>query len=113
VNDVTAPAVLPLHGLSVPLAALEQLLADFPHLPAPTINITTIYPDRLELSFFDNLSAFEAWRAALRISPQQVDCATQSSGRTWRLSTTTETGAATIRLVGYTDTPTQIGGELR
>ncbi|MYS24674.1 hypothetical protein GA0115240_167016 [Streptomyces sp. DvalAA-14] len=109
-NSVTAPAPLPLHALSIPLTVLRRLAEDFPHLPAPTVDVTTIYPDRLTLTFFDNLPAFEAWRAALRISCEQVTCNIQSSGRQWRLNAQTAFEGATVCLVGYADVP-QAGGE--
>ncbi|EGX54417.1 hypothetical protein SZN_38058, partial [Streptomyces zinciresistens K42] len=43
-------AILTLDGLSVPLGALRLLAVDFPDLPAPVVDVSSLYPERLSLS---------------------------------------------------------------
>ncbi|MEW1724388.1 hypothetical protein [Streptomyces sp. NPDC093109] len=85
--------------LAVPLTAVRLLLADFPHLPAVDIRVSTIYPQRLELALHDNLAAFEAWREALGIAPDAVACAELPS--VVQLEVLTVFAGATVRLCGY------------
>ncbi|MFI6661932.1 hypothetical protein ACIBL8_41195 [Streptomyces sp. NPDC050523] len=90
-----------LNELSVPLRALRLLTVDFGHLPAPTVHLSTVYPDRLELSFHDNLAGFEAWREALGIAPDAVAHDTQGDGRTRVLKVTTDLAGAVLELIGF------------
>ncbi|MFI8989419.1 hypothetical protein ACIG63_31210 [Streptomyces antimycoticus] len=96
---------LTLDELAVPLRALRLLAADFGHLPAPCTRVSTIYPNQLELSFHDTLTDFEAWREALGIAPDAVDCREQGGGCTRALSLTTDYVGAELRLVAYADVP--------
>ncbi len=96
---------LTLDGLAVPLRALRLLAADFGHLPAPAVRVTTIWPDRLELDFHDDLAGFEAWREALGIAPDAVTHGTQSEGRTRVLRMVAEYAGAQLELVGYGHIP--------
>ncbi|MCQ6253280.1 hypothetical protein [Streptomyces malaysiensis] len=102
---------LTLDELAVPLRALRLLAADFGHLPAPCAHVSTIYPNRLELSFHDDavkdkaLADFEAWRDALGITPDTVDCREQGGGRTRALTLTANYAGAELRLVAYADVP--------
>ncbi|MEU4891936.1 hypothetical protein AB0B12_23900 [Streptomyces sp. NPDC044780] len=96
---------LTLDELAVPLRALRLLAADFGHLPAPCTHVSTIYPNQLELSFHDDLTDFEAWRDALGIAPETVDCREQGGGRTRALSLATDYAGAELRLVAYADVP--------
>ncbi|MFD8391184.1 hypothetical protein ACFV2N_18795 [Streptomyces sp. NPDC059680] len=96
---------LTLDDLSVPLRAMRLLAADFGHLAAPTVGVTTIWPDRLELSFHGDLADFEAWRDALGIAPDDVTHSTQSRGRTRVLLALGEYAGATVKLVAYADMP--------
>ncbi|MET8249360.1 hypothetical protein ABZV31_36325 [Streptomyces sp. NPDC005202] len=96
---------LTLEDLSVPLRALRLLAVDFGHLAAPAVRVTTIWPDRLELEFHDDLAGFEAWRDALRITPDAVTHSTQSGGRTRVLRTVAEYAGAKLELVGYGRVP--------
>ncbi|WP_394816786.1 hypothetical protein [Streptomyces lonegramiae] len=108
-NDVLAlhelAVPLTLDELAVPLRAVRLLAADFGHLPAPCVHVSTIYPNQLELSFHDGLDGFEAWRDALGIAPDAVDCREQGGGRTRALSLTTDCAGAQLRLVAYRDVP--------
>ncbi|MEV5777558.1 hypothetical protein AB0L49_41200 [Streptomyces antimycoticus] len=96
---------LTLHELAVPLRALRLLAADFGHLPAPCTRVSTVYPDQLELSFYDDLTDFEAWREALGIAADAVECREQGGGRTRALSLTSDYEGAELRLVAYADVP--------
>ncbi|MFE2303293.1 hypothetical protein ACFXAW_34445 [Streptomyces sp. NPDC059445] len=92
---------LTLDDLAVPLRVLRLLAADFGRLPAPTVHVTTVWPDRLELEFHDDLAGFEAWRDTLGIAPDAVTHTTQSAGRTRVLHAHTEYAGARLALVGY------------
>ncbi|ASQ96014.1 hypothetical protein [Streptomyces sp. 11-1-2] len=94
---------LTLDELAVPLRALRLLAADFGHLPAPHAHVSTIYPNQLELSFHDGLTDFEAWRDALGIAPDAVECREQGGGQTRALSLTTDYAGAELLLVAYGD----------
>ncbi|MFJ9902023.1 hypothetical protein ACIRVK_03775 [Streptomyces sp. NPDC101152] len=96
---------LTLDGLAVPLRALRLLVVDFGHLPAPTVGISPIYPDRLELALHSGLTGFEAWREALGVAPEEVTYRLQSDGRTRVLRTTIAYAGAELELVGYGDVP--------
>ncbi len=95
-----------LADLTVPVTALIALEAKFPHLPAPCVNVTTIFPDRLELSFhYDDFAAFEAWREALNMLPTDVEHHVQGSGTTAVRSVHGRFAGARVRLVGYSPIP--------
>ncbi|KUN91127.1 hypothetical protein [Streptomyces caeruleatus] len=96
---------LTLDGLSVPLRALRLLAVDFGHLPAPEIDVSTIYPDRLVLRFHGGLADFETWRNALGIAPDDVVYREQSDGRTRVLKTSIDYAGAVLELTGYGDVP--------
>ncbi|BBC35861.1 uncharacterized protein SGFS_071550 [Streptomyces graminofaciens] len=94
---------LTLDGLAVPLRVLRLLAVDFGHLPAPEIDVSTIYPDRLVLRFHHDLADFEAWRDALGIAPDDVAYREQSDGRTRVLKAHVEYAGAVLELIGYGD----------
>ncbi|MFI1367772.1 hypothetical protein [Streptomyces griseochromogenes] len=95
---------LTLDGLSAPLRALRRLAVDFGHLPAPMVDVTTVYPDRLKLAFHYDLADFETWREALDIAPDAVAHATQGPGGGTRvLSASVEYAGAVLELVAYAD----------
>jgi hypothetical protein len=91
--------------LAAPLRALRLLAANHPGLPALEARVSTVYPDRLTLSVYDDPSAFEAWRAALGVLPESVTHGVQSGGRTRVLSASTEYAGACVRLVGFSEAP--------
>ncbi|MFT9476327.1 hypothetical protein [Streptomyces sp. Mo3] len=99
---------LTLENLAVPLRVLRLLATDFGHLAAPEIYISTIYPDRLELRFHDDLSGFETWRDALGIVPDDVDYHEQSDGRTRVLKASAAYAGAVLELIGYGDVPAPV-----
>ncbi|MEU2507655.1 hypothetical protein ABZ621_23500 [Streptomyces sp. NPDC007863] len=95
-----------LADLTVPVTALIAMEAKFPHLPAPCVNVTTIFPDRLELSFhYDDFAAFETWREALNMPPAAVEHHVQGGGTTAVRSVHGRFAGAHVRLVGYAPIP--------
>ncbi|MFE5871679.1 hypothetical protein ACFQ6V_23945 [Streptomyces roseifaciens] len=97
--------VLSLGDLRVPLVALRLFGADFAHLPAPCLSVSTIYPDLLELSFHDGLAAFEVWREALGLASEAVSYREQSAGSTRVLHAEGDYAGARVRLTGYAKIP--------
>ncbi|MFD7137401.1 hypothetical protein [Streptomyces sp. NPDC059894] len=98
---------LTLDNLATPLRVLRLLAVDFGHLPAPNVQVSTVYPDRLELTFHSGLADFEVWREALGIRPDAVVYREQSSGRTRLLTALSDYAGATLELAGFghVDTP--------
>jgi hypothetical protein len=96
---------LTLDDLSVPLRALRLLAVDFGRLPAPALRVGSVYPDRLELSFHDDLAGFEVWREALGVTPDAVAHSTQSNGETRVLKATADFAGAVLVLTGFADIP--------
>ncbi|WP_217185272.1 hypothetical protein [Streptomyces sp. AC495_CC817] len=94
---------LTLDGLTAALRALRLLVTDFGHLPAPTVRVSPIYPDRLELSLHSGLPDFEAWREALGIPADGITCHVQGDGRTRVLRTVAAYAGAELELIGYGD----------
>ncbi|MER5399244.1 hypothetical protein [Streptomyces sp. NPDC002599] len=107
---------LALDDLAAPLRALRLLAMDFGHLVAPSVAVSTIYPDRLELTFYSSLTDFEVWRQALGICPDTVIYREQNASRTHWLTASTEFAGTTLELTGYGDidtpdpSPTVVGG---
>ncbi|MGW0699244.1 hypothetical protein ACWD0A_07900 [Streptomyces sp. NPDC002867] len=103
---------LTLDDLAVALRVLRLLAADFGHLPAPSVRVSHIYPERLELTFYDDLPGFEAWREALGGAPDAVTYREQSDGRTRVLLTVVDYAGAEVHLTGFADivTPALVGG---
>ncbi|MDQ1037332.1 hypothetical protein QFZ75_003748 [Streptomyces sp. V3I8] len=104
--------MLTLDEVAVPLRVLRLLTVDFGHLPAPSVHVTTIYPERLELSFHDDLAGFEEWREALGVAADAVTYRQRSDGRTGVLSASVDHAGATVHLIAYADvvTPALVGG---
>ncbi|MFI0192161.1 hypothetical protein ACH4PW_32040 [Streptomyces sp. NPDC017082] len=101
---------LTLDALAAPLRVLRLLAADFGHLPAPDVDLSRIYPDRLTLRFHEGLNAFEAWREALAVPLEKVTHGVQGDGMTRVLKATTDYAGAVVHLHGYTDVPATHGG---
>ncbi|MEU4099249.1 hypothetical protein AB0F16_01110 [Streptomyces tanashiensis] len=96
---------LTLADLSAPLMALRMLGAEFPHLPAPCVAVSTVYPERLELSLHDDFAGFEAWREALNIAPESVVHRVQVGGQTGVLRVHATFAGAELELIGYAKVP--------
>lgn len=97
---------LTLDDLVMPVRVLRLLVADFGHLPAPDVHVSTIYPERLELSFYDDLPGFEMWREALGVDPDAVTYREQGGGRTRVLRSTVAYAGVELELIGYGDVAT-------
>ena len=91
--------------LSTPLMTLRLLGSEFPHLPAPSVSVSTIFPDLLDLSFHDDFAGFEAWREALGIDPRDVVHHVQGNGRTGVLDVHGVFAGARLRLTGFAKVP--------
>ncbi|MEU8988665.1 hypothetical protein AB0C98_19815 [Streptomyces sp. NPDC048558] len=102
--------VLTLDELAAPLRVLRLLAADFGHLPAPDVDLSRIYPERLTLRFHEGLHAFEAWREALAVPPEKVTHGVQLDGITRVLKASTDYAGAEVHLHGYSDGPAADGG---
>jgi hypothetical protein len=89
-----------LKELNAPLLALRVFGAEFAHLSAPCLSVSTVYPDLLELSFHDNLAGFEAWRDALGLTTESVSYHEQGT-HTRVLTAETHYAGARLRLTGY------------
>ncbi len=87
--------------LAAPLAALRLLAMDFAELPAPSVKISPLFPNQLELSLYDDLGLFETWRAALGIAAADVEFRELDAGRLWALRASCAFAGAELRLVGY------------
>lgn len=87
--------------LSRPLALLRLLAVDHPDLPAPDVQVSPIYPERLQLSVHDDFGTFEAWREALGIDPDTVERKLQSADTTVVLKASATIADASVELVGY------------
>ncbi|MEV0175004.1 hypothetical protein AB0I00_28285 [Streptomyces sp. NPDC050803] len=96
---------LTLDDLAVALRALRLLALDFGHLPAPVVNVSDIFPNRLKLSFHDGLDAFESWREALGIAPDAVTHGMQNGEHTRVLKASVEYAGATLELTGFAEVP--------
>ncbi|QIB44875.1 hypothetical protein [Streptomyces aureoverticillatus] len=92
---------LAMKELAVSLRALRAVVAEFPALPAPAVHLSPIFPERLELSLHDDLGAFEPWRLAFDIAPEDVRFGTQSDGQTWVLKAHADFAGASVHLIAF------------
>ncbi|WP_320774619.1 hypothetical protein [Streptomyces sp. CRN 30] len=99
---------LTLQDLAAPLRVLRLLAVDFGHLPAPHVQVSPVYPERLEMRFHDDLPGFEAWREALGVAPDEVVYREQSDGRTRVLMAMAAYAGAAVELTGFGDIPTLV-----
>lgn len=100
-----------LADVRAPLLALRMLLTELPDLPAGTVRVSDVYPDRLDVTLHNDLSLFEIWREALGIAPGLVTCGTQNSGGTWVLTVSADYAGATVCLTGFSRVPAlAVGG---
>ncbi|MFJ5802974.1 hypothetical protein [Streptomyces decoyicus] len=102
---------LTMADLATPLRLLRLLAVDHPDLPAVNVDVSTIFPNQLELVSHDDFHAFEAWRSALGIQPETITYAEQSGGRTRLLRAAVDYAGARLCLVAYSSTHRQAGGE--
>lgn len=86
------------------LRLTRSLAADFPHLPAGRLQVDSICPNELTMSFHSSGSSFggfEAWREALAIDPDSVTHSLQSGDMTAVLCAVTERDGVRVELVAY------------
>ncbi|EFL01988.1 conserved hypothetical protein [Streptomyces sp. SPB78] len=91
---------LRLQDLSAALTALQLLTLNHPELPAPSADVSTVFPDRLRLAFHEGLADFEAWREALGLASEAVEL------RLWGRASGSLRGSvtyagATVELIGF------------
>ncbi|WP_329208350.1 hypothetical protein OG257_16055 [Streptomyces sp. NBC_00683] len=91
------------NGLAAAVAALASLVERFPELPAADVGLSTIYPNRLDLSFHGDLGKkhFEAWRSALGISHALVSRDEEIGGPLMWVQAEAALDGVTVRLTGY------------
>ncbi|MGY4990414.1 hypothetical protein [Streptomyces nigrescens] len=94
-----------LSALGAPLLLVRIFSAEYSHLPAPCLDVSTVYPDLLTLSFHNDLSGFETWRDALGIAAESVSHHVQCDGRTQVLEAKADYAGARLHLVGYAKIP--------
>ncbi|MGW9070948.1 hypothetical protein ACWGQT_16095 [Streptomyces yangpuensis] len=95
-----------LASLGTPLTALRIFTSEYGHLPAPSVSVSTLYPDTLVLTFYDDLAGFETWREALGVPSVSVSHGVQGGGRTRVLEAETGYVGGVVKLVGYATIPT-------
>ncbi|MGW5272960.1 hypothetical protein ACWEQP_10320 [Streptomyces sp. NPDC004044] len=91
----------PMNSLAAAVATLRSLVERFPDLPAADAAVSTIFPNRLALSFHGDLGKFEAWRSALAISHTLVSREEEIGGPLMWLTAETVLDGVTVRLTGY------------
>ncbi|MFD4915955.1 hypothetical protein ACFWNR_22370 [Streptomyces virginiae] len=101
---MTTPT-MPLSALGAPLMALRIFADEYRHLPAPWVTISTVSPDLLELSFYDDADGFEIWCEALRIRPEAVQHSVQRDGRTRVMQAVTNYSGGPLKLICFTTIP--------
>jgi hypothetical protein len=121
VTTIPAPETTTVPGTAVTLGgqgaaitALASLRAAMPHLPAAVIGLSDIWLDLLDVSFHPRdddptssaLAAFEAWRAALGVTTDAIECRQTPGAAFMTLRATIRWGGAEVRLTEATD-----GGE--
>ncbi|MFF4390750.1 hypothetical protein ACFY0G_28785 [Streptomyces sp. NPDC001552] len=94
-----------LREMQAPLLVLGVFAGHFWHLPAPTVSVSSVFPDRLDMDFFDTPAAFEAWREALGIDPQTISEHVQGNGVNRVLEVEAEWGGARLRMRSFAPVP--------
>ncbi|MFH8518237.1 hypothetical protein ACH4CE_24740 [Streptomyces gelaticus] len=98
--------------LSAAVAVLASLTEKFPDLPAPEARISRHYRTRVELSFYEDLGSFEAWRSALGVDPARVRLAAQcGGGPSMSLCVDVVVDAVDVHLVGFDSVPKGCSGD--
>jgi hypothetical protein len=98
--------------LAEQLTALEALIIlarTHAHLPAVSLNLSTVYPDTIRMHIHDDLGVFETWREALGIHADSVEHNAYEDRLTLTARTTFH--SATVEITGYADALPQDGGD--
>ncbi|MET9916235.1 hypothetical protein ABZZ04_04005 [Streptomyces sp. NPDC006435] len=99
-------------GLSAGLGVAVSLVERFPDLPVLSVAVAAHCPDRVDLTAYDSLSAFEKWRSALGIDPARVSMdAERGVGPLMWLEAETVVDGVTARLVGFGQVPADRSGK--
>ncbi|WP_326598082.1 hypothetical protein [Streptomyces sp. NBC_01803] len=81
------------------VATVAALVAAFPHLPVVDVHLSTITPRQVDLSVYEDMAAFEQWRAALGLDPAAVVLGTGTT-TAW-LRVCGEWSGVPVELTGY------------
>ncbi|MFF4424901.1 hypothetical protein ACFY04_29720 [Streptomyces sp. NPDC001549] len=92
---------MPLSAMAAPLMALRIFEDRYRHLPVPSVSISKVCPDVLELAFHDDLDGFETWCVALGIPSRKVSHGVQEGGRTLVLRAETTYSGGRVQLIGF------------
>jgi hypothetical protein len=108
-NTPGRPARQPLAAQLTAVEALAVIGRTFAHLPAVSLNLSTVYPDTIRVHVHDDLGVFETWREALGIHADSIEYKTYENQLTLTASTTFH--AATVEVTGYAPALPETGGE--
>lgn len=81
------------------MRAVADMADAFGHLPSADITISPYTPGQIDITLYDGLGTFEAWRSALGIVASDVDCRVLPTRV--RLQAGGSFAGATVELVGY------------
>lgn len=92
-----------MNGLAAAVAVGAVLVERFPDLPAADVTVSTVFPNRLGLSFHGDLGEanFEVWRSALGISYAAVSREEEIGGPMTWLRAEAALDGVTVQLTGY------------
>ncbi|MEU6398601.1 hypothetical protein ABZ867_16725 [Streptomyces cinnamoneus] len=96
---------MPLSSMGSPLMALRIFEDMYRHLPAPCVSISTVYPNLLELSFYEDADGFETWCQALGIPLRKVAHSVHADGRTSVMKAVTDYSGGRVKLICFTTIP--------
>ncbi|WDV31663.1 hypothetical protein OIM90_11115 [Streptomyces sp. AD16] len=82
------------------LAVLAGLVERHPELPAPNVEICSVFTDRITMAFHDRPGAFRQWLTALGIAQHTVEG--RAGGNTTWLTVLHEVDGITLKLTSYT-----------
>ncbi|MFH9094494.1 hypothetical protein ACH4K5_17985 [Streptomyces albidoflavus] len=101
-----------LASLNLRLGVLADLTARYPELPAPHVDLSQVFTDRIRLAFHDRPTALVRWASALGIDLDTATGSTDGFSVAW-LTVTFEFDGITIELISYTRLATTVetGGE--
>ncbi|MFJ8567111.1 hypothetical protein [Streptomyces sp. NPDC093514] len=96
---------MPLSAMASPLMALRIFENMYRHLPAPCVSISTVYPNLLELSFYEDADGFETWCQVLGIPLGMVAHSVHADGRTSVMKAVTNYSGGPVKLICFTTIP--------
>ncbi|MEU6902293.1 hypothetical protein [Streptomyces virginiae] len=96
---------MPLAAMASPLMALRIFEGMYRHLPAPCVSISTVCPNLLELSFYEDADGFETWCQALGIPLGKVAHSVHADGHTSVMKAVTNYSGGPVKLICFTTIP--------